>query len=130
MIVKSSFYGLSISVDFVTQALNIIGVDQLIDLALATVVMRQFNGISKDLVNLLMFWKHKIACGLMVKEIAVLFGETNAEKFYLLGLLHDIGSLVMCKEAPAISRTCLNRVDYEGRHLYQIEHEELGFSHR
>jgi HD-like signal output (HDOD) protein len=100
------------------------------DLALAKVVLRKFNGIPKDLDNLVMFWKHKIACGLMVKEIFVLFGGTNAEKFYLLGLLHDIGSLVMCKEAPAIPRTCVSRVDYESRHLYQIEQEELGFSHR
>ena len=46
-----------------------------------------------------------------------------------MGLLHDIGSLVMYKEASAISRTCLNRADYEGRHLYQIEQEDLGFSH-
>ena len=45
-----------------------------------------------------------------------------------MGLLHDIGSLVMYKEDPAISRTCLSRADYEGRHLYQIEQEELGFS--
>jgi HD-like signal output (HDOD) protein len=47
MIVKSSFYGLSISVDFVTEALNIIGVEQLRDLALATVVMRQFMAFPK-----------------------------------------------------------------------------------
>jgi HD-like signal output (HDOD) protein len=119
-IVNSSFYGLSTSVDSVTHALNILGVDQLGDLALATVVMSKFNGVPKDLVNLDMFWKHNIACGLMVKEIAVLFGETNTEKFYLMGLLHDIGSLVMYKEAPAISRTCLNRAEYEGRHLYQL----------
>lgn len=128
-IVNSSFYGLSTSVDSVTHALNILGVDQLGDLALATVVMSKFNGIPKDLVNLDMFWKHNIACGLMVKEIAVLFGETNTEKFYLMGLLHDIGSLVMYKEASAISRTCLSRAEYEGRHLYQVEQEELGFCH-
>jgi HD-like signal output (HDOD) protein len=128
-IVNSSFYGLSTSVDSVTHALNILGIDKLGDIALATVVMSKFNGISKDLVNLDMFWKHNIACGLMVKEIAVLFGETNSEKFYLMGLLHDIGSLVMYKEASAISRTCLSRAEYEGRHLYQVEQEELGFCH-
>ena len=38
IIVNSSFYALSISVDFITQALSILGVDQLGDLALATVV--------------------------------------------------------------------------------------------
>jgi HD-like signal output (HDOD) protein len=128
-IVNSSFYGLSTSVESVPHALNILGVDQLGDLALATVVMSKFNGIPKDLVNLDMFWKHNIACGLMVKEIAVLFGETNTEKFYLMGLLHDIGSLVLYKEASAISRTCLSRAEYEGRHLYQVEQEELGFCH-
>ena len=45
IIVNSTFYGLSISVDFVTQALNILGVDQLGDLALATVVMSKFKEI-------------------------------------------------------------------------------------
>ena len=110
---NSFFYGLSRSVGFVTFALNILGVDQLGDLALAKVVMRKFNGIPKYLINFDLFWKHKIACGLMVKEIAVLFGETNAENFYLLGLPHDIGNLVMYEESPAISRTCLSQVDYE-----------------
>jgi HD-like signal output (HDOD) protein len=46
-----------------------------------------------------------------------------------MGLLHDIGSLVLYKEAPAISRTCLSRAEYEGKHLYQVEQEELGFCH-
>ncbi len=98
-------------------------------LALATVVISKFEGIPKDLINLDTFWKHNIACGLIVKEIAILFGESNTERFYLLGLLHDIGTLVLCMGASAKTRTCLNRADYEGKHLFQIEKEELGFTH-
>ncbi|MEK9629927.1 MAG: HDOD domain-containing protein, partial [Nitrospinota bacterium] len=128
-IVNSSFYGLSGKVDSITHALNILGIDKLGDLALATIVMSKFNGIPKDLLSLDNFWKHNIVCGLLVKEITALFGETNTEKFYLLGLLHDIGSLVLCQQAVAITRTCLSRAEYLGRHLYQVEQEELGFSH-
>ncbi len=128
-IVNSSFYGLSGKVESITHAMNILGIDKLADIALATIVMSKFNGIPRDLIDLELFWKHNIACGLAVKEIAVLFGETNTEKFYLLGMLHDIGSLVLYKEAPSISRTCLNRADYEGQHLFVVEKEEMGFSH-
>lgn len=128
-IVNSSFYGLSGKVDSITHALNILGIDKLGDLALATIVMSKFEGIPKNLMNLDSFWKHNIVCGLITKEIAVLFGENNTEKFYLLGLLHDIGSLVLCQEAVAVTRTCMSRADYQGRHLYLVEQEELGFSH-
>ncbi len=128
-IVNSSFYGLSGKVDSITHAINILGIDKLGDLALATIVMSKFEGIPKNLVNLNEFWKHNVVCGLIVKEIAMLFGENNTEKFYLLGLLHDIGSLVLCQEAVAVARTCLSRADYQGRHLYEVEQEELGFSH-
>ena len=128
-IVNSSFYGLSGPVDSITHALNILGVNQLGDLALATVVMTKFEGIPKDLINLDSYWRHNIASGLIVREIALLFGETNTERLYLLGLLHDIGGLVLCKESAGIARTCLSRANYEGKHLHHVEQEELGFTH-
>lgn len=129
--VNSSFYNFPNRVDSILQAVNILGVDQIMNLSTGTLVMNRFKSISKELISLEAFWKHSVACGLATKEIAVLFGETkNLEQYFLLGLLHDIGSLVLLIENPTISQACFNKAEDESRRLYEVEKENIGFSHQ
>ncbi len=128
-IVNSPFYGLSSEVDSISHAINILGTEQLVDLVLATEVMNKFRGIPRDMIDLEEFWKHSIACGLASRMIAKKMNEQKPERFYLAGMLHDIGTLILCKEVPSTARECLAQSTYKGEHLYKTETSILGFNH-
>ena len=128
-IVNSAFYGFSTQVETVTHALTIIGTDQLTQLVLATSVMHQFKGISPDLIHMESFWKHSIAAGLAARTIAALSGEYNVERFFVAGLLHDIGRLVLCVRVSDKAKEVLDAGAESERPLYVVEQELLGFDH-
>ena len=69
-------------------------------LVLATSVVGQFKGISKDMINIEYFWKHSVACGLVARTISEMNNETDGERYCVAGLLHDIGRLVMRLKIP------------------------------
>jgi len=128
-IVNSAFYGFKEKVDTLTHALNIIGTEQLTDLALAAIVTSKFQGIPRDLINMETFWMHSIACGIAAREIAKRMPGVEAEKMYLGGMLHDIGSLILFKESPEDARKILLRCKESGENLFKVEKEILGYDH-
>ena len=128
-IANSPFYGLGSKVETISHALGIVGIDQLKELALATILVNQFKGIDKDLVNMQSFWMHSIGCGLAARTIAKNMGEQHVEPYYTAGMLHDIGSLILYKEIPDKAREILTRCKSEGLSLSTVEQEVLGFTH-
>ena len=128
-IVNSAFYRFDEKVDTLTHALNIIGTEQLTDLALAVIVTSKFQGIPRDLINMETFWMHSIACGIASRKIAKLISGVDAEKLYLGGMLHDIGSLILFKESPEEAKKILLRCKETGESLFKVEKEVLGYDH-
>jgi len=128
-IANSPFYGLDSKVETIIHALGIVGIEQLTELALATIMVNQFEGIEKDLVNMQSFWMHSIGCGLAARAIAKNMGERHVESYYTASMLHDIGSLIIYKEIPDKSREILTRCKAEGLSLSTVEEEVLGFTH-
>lgn len=128
-IVNSPFYGFSSTVETIDHALNIIGTDQLMDLSLATVVVSKFKGIPRDLINMETFWMHSIATGIAARKMAMAVGIDNPERFYLAGMLHDIGTLLPLKQQTETAKGVLEKCKETKQHLYLVEKETYGFSH-
>jgi putative nucleotidyltransferase with HDIG domain len=128
-IVNSAFYGFPSKIETITQALVIIGTNQLRDLALATSIMNLFEGIPKDLVSMESFWRHSIACGIAAKTLATYRNETNIERFLVAGMLHDIGRLILYKKASDQAREALLRSQNSKTLLFLMEQEVMGFDH-
>jgi len=128
-IVNSSFYGFESQVDTLTHALTIVGIDQLSDLAMATQVIHQFKGIPSVLFSMEKFWRHSIACGLAAKTLAQMHEESNAERFYLAGILHDLGRLVILHVEPALAKETFlaSKSNYEN--ICLSEQTVMGFDH-
>jgi len=126
---NSPLFGYYSRIDTITQAVTIIGVQQVRDLALAISVMGLFEGIPEDLMTMELFWKHSIACGLTARILATSQRESNLERFFVAGILHDIGRLVMFINIPDLCREMLEMSRNEGRLLHEVERERLGFDH-
>jgi HD-like signal output (HDOD) protein len=127
-IVNSSFFGFPSKIETISHAVTIVGMAQLHDLALATTVVNQFKGIPKDLINMEKFWLHSVATGLAARVIAVYRREPNADRFYLMGMLHDLGRLVLLLNIPDEMQKAMNCYKEEGL-LHEAESKVLGVDH-
>lgn len=128
-IANSAMFNFPAPVTTITHAVTIIGTRQLRDLVLATYAVKAFKDIPGDLVDMKSFWKHSIACGIAARVIATFRREPNIERFYVLGLLHDIGLLIIYQEIPKLASTILRKCREEGLVLYVSESEALGYHH-
>ena len=128
-IVNSPFYGFPSNIETISHAISIIGMDQLTDLALSTLVIHQFRGIPNNLFNMEKFWRHSIACGVVARSIADFRDEKNIERFYLAGILHDIGRLVIFKKEPALARDTFYRSREQHENIFLSEQKLMGFDH-
>ncbi|TGU70098.1 HDOD domain-containing protein [Geomonas terrae] len=126
---NSPLFGYFSKIDTITQAVTIIGVLQVRDLALALSVMDVFKGIPEDLVNMEQFWKHSIATGLAARTLATSQREANLERFFVAGILHDVGRLVMYVRVPEICLELLEECRSTGMILQRAERERFGFDH-
>ncbi len=129
MVVNSAFFSFPQRIDSITQAIAIVGTQQLRDLALATSVMKVFTGIPDDLVDMERFWKHSIGVGIAARAMAAVRRETNLERFFVSGILHDIGRLVMYVKIPDLSRAALLRARENRELLHIAEEQSIGFDH-
>lgn len=128
-IVNSPFYGFPSEIESITHAISIIGTRQLRDLALATTVLSSFKGIPEDHINMNSFWRHSITCGIAARAIAIHNRESNTERFFLAGILHDIGRLILLENLPEVAGEIMAQFRDGKKHLYQVEREILGFDH-
>jgi putative nucleotidyltransferase with HDIG domain len=128
-IANSAFYGFPRHVEGIGEAVRIIGTRQLHDLVLATVVLAQFRGVDPSLVSMKSFWQHSLACGLASRAIASLRRESNTERFFVAGLLHDIGSLVLYQQFAERAHAALQHHHNTKMALDESERAIIGCDH-
>ncbi|MHB8123043.1 MAG: HDOD domain-containing protein [Desulfuromonadaceae bacterium] len=126
---NSPMFGCYAKVDSITKAVTIIGTQQLRDLALAASVMGVFKGIPEELLNMSSFWRHCIACGIIARSLAVYRRESNVERLFVAGMLHDVGQVVLAAARPEVVRDLLEEHRDTGRLYLELERERLGFDH-
>jgi len=97
-VVNSVAYGLQSRVDTISQAIFYIGFSEIKNIVLTLSVIDVFSNIkSLAYFNLVDFWKHSIAVGIISKKLAKLTGIKNAENYFLAGIVHDIGKLFLIR---------------------------------
>lgn len=127
-LVNSPFYGFSGRVDTISRAVVLVGTQQISDLALATCIMRMFEGIPAHYVDMGAFWLHGLATGTAARVIGMRRGETHVERLFVAGVLHDVGRVLIYRALPDLARDLLNHGG-EGELLVDVERKLLGFDH-
>ncbi len=126
---NSAFYGYRSKIDTITTAVTIIGTNELYALALSMSVMKMFKNIPTALVDMSSFWKHSIAVGIIARQIADYRQYSDKERFFIAGLLHDIGRLIIYQYLPSDAKNALIHARQKRDLLYKSEKEVLGFNH-
>jgi len=128
-LVNSGIYRHPQKVATVAEAVRLVGHVEIRDLVLGISLMEVLNRLSPDIVTRESFWKHGLATGIACASLAGYLAPDNIARFFLAGLLHDIGSLFMY---PQISERSLMNI-LKKRHasdaLYDLEEEVLGYHH-
>lgn len=105
---NSPLYNFSEPVESIQRAVTMIGLREVSTLALGVTTINYFQGIPPELVDMKSFWRHSISCGIFAKTLAQsMTGGLNPERFFISGLLHDVGRLIMFKKLPYASTEAL-----------------------
>jgi HD-like signal output (HDOD) protein len=130
-LINSAFYGLGGKVASVQQAIVLLGLNTVKNLILGVSVVKIFedsNG-KASLYNREKFWMHAFACALGAKMIAKKINIREPEDFFLAGLMHDIGILVLDQFfhqdfIGVIQDAAGRKIDY-----VNAEQDRLGLTH-
>ena len=128
-LVNSSFYGFPYPIESIPRAVTIIGSRELTNLALAVSTMSIFKGVPEEYVEMRSFWEHSLACGVIARILANLRRFPEEERFFLAGLFHDAGKLVLYRKKPRLMTAILAFARYEKVPMFEVEDRLLGFNH-
>lgn len=126
---NSAFYSFPASIETVEKAIQIIGVRQIRELVLATSIIKVFSKMPLGMINMKSFWEHSVAVGVLAKSIAQYCNITQPERFYVAGLLHDIGRLVFYIKLPGLMHDLLLEREVKENFLHLLEMESMGYTH-
>lgn len=128
-LVNSSFYGFPNPILSIPRAIAIIGSNELTALALAVSTMAVFRHVPPKYVDMKALWKHSIACGVFSRLLAYNRRVRNEERFFLAGLLHDLGRIVLYNKTPREMTYALELSLFERIPLWKAEKRVFGFDH-
>ncbi|QOJ24729.1 MAG: HDOD domain-containing protein [Gammaproteobacteria bacterium] len=124
---NSAYFGFSGKVETVLKAISIIGHKELRNLVLASSVTSTFKDIPPDLVDMDIFWNHSITCGVTARLLAS--SVESRERFFIAGLLHGVGRLILFSQYPKESAKVLSCMNQGEDAATQAELKIFGFTH-
>ena len=112
------------------QAVAMLGVDSLRALVLFRGLISGFDTHSPQGLDLEKLWFHSFSVATGVRKLAILEGEVGmADLAFSVGLLHDVGLVVMATDPAGRYRSVLERAQSGRIPLGVIEHETYGVDH-
>ncbi|GJL77117.1 MAG: HD family phosphohydrolase [Nitrospinaceae bacterium] len=126
---NSSFFGFPSQIETITHAVTVIGMAQIRDLVLAMTVTDRFKNICPKLIDMQAFWFHSVACGLAARVIATFRHEANVERYYVLGMFHDLGRLIFLLQFGESVQEIFAQVKEAKKSLPLLERDIIGCDH-
>jgi putative nucleotidyltransferase with HDIG domain len=127
---NSSFYGFANRLSTVSEAVGLVGIQQIQDMIVASSVLEQFKGVPDSLVNKHSFWQHSLAVGIAARLLAMERCLPKPDKFFVAGLLHDVGRLVLLSQAAEWAQQVFELYQRERILLRDAEEKILGYDHQ
>jgi HD-like signal output (HDOD) protein len=128
-IVNSAYFGFPGKIDSLARAISMIGRQELRSLVMAAAATDSFTGIPEHLVDMDVFWYHSITSGVLARLLAGHCKRLDRERFFLAGLLHGIGKLMLFAEYPQQSSLILSLKDQGVMVMTAKEKETFGFTY-
>ena len=128
-LVNSPYFGLAKPIDNIPRAVNLLGSQQIHDLALATAIAHSFNGIDPKRHDMAGFWRGSAYRGLVAQQLGRVCGVPGAERLFVAGLLSDLGHLILYQSIPREALHAERLAQERSRPLVEVEREVLGLDY-
>ncbi len=125
-LVNSAFYSFPSKIETISRAIMVTGVNELRSLIMSASAVAVFNRIAPDIIDMDDFWFRSVYVGLAAKQISG--DRRKAEKMFLMGLLHDVGRIVLFNRDVDSANRILAEVQTSSKKLYEIERDVLGYT--
>lgn len=129
-LINSAYFSLPDQITNLNRAIILLGVNTIKNLAISTAVIGQFSKTKHQLFDMDKYWKHCMAVAVMCKKFAekMNIDKRFREEYFIAGLLHDIGEIVIVELFPEKLAQIMAKVQ-TGSTLEEAEREILGASH-
>lgn len=114
-------------VDSLSKAVGIIGGEALYNLIMAETASSAFEHFTQQNFDTKRFWLQSIYAGLIAKHLAKLVRLRGSERFFLLGLLHNLGELVVSSKRPDLAEKCTHYSEFVSP--WALQQQVLGFTY-
>jgi diguanylate cyclase (GGDEF)-like protein len=129
MSANSAFYNVTGQVASLQKALTLLGTNTLKGLALSFVIANGFRSHSDQGFDYDYFWKRSLFNGIAARAFASSLTKSQAD-FFLMGLLQDIGIVIMYKCRSNKYLQVLDSKRGSGESLTEAETRIFGFDHQ
>jgi len=126
---NSSTYSRGRMVESVKDAVQRIGIHEVRSLVMTLGVAESYTGGQTGRGDPRMFWEHSIAVGLIATAIAKQRKLPNPDEFFLWGMLHDVGRLIMLEHVPEAYEKVWQVVEKSGIPLETAEAKLMLLDH-
>ncbi|MEW6326381.1 MAG: HDOD domain-containing protein [Thermodesulfobacteriota bacterium] len=128
-LVNSPFYGLSQKVSTIQHAITLLGFKMVCNLVLSISIVEAFVLKKKGRFDHKKFCRDAFCSAVAADMIARECGYHEPEEVFVLGLLHDIGVVVMATYQTDVFDIILGKKEASGQPMKMIEQEILGIDH-
>jgi putative nucleotidyltransferase with HDIG domain len=131
-LINSAFFGMPNKVSL-KQAVVMLGINTIKNLALSTAIIGQM-GKSKIMVkrfNQHLFWEHSLCVAIAAKKICrkIEADPRVADEYFVAGLVHDIGKIVMALALPHWFATTIEHASANELSSVRAEMDKMGLNH-
>ncbi len=127
-VANSSFYGLSGKVLGIKDACLVLGINTIRSIVITIGVIQHLERNAGGNLNHKAFWRHSLGVGITARVLAKQVG-LDAEIAFTVGVLHDIGVLVLDSRFSDEYAEVLRYCDENSCQRYEAEEKILGFEH-
>ena len=131
-VANSAYYGFSQQISRVEHAVALLGLNMVKSLALSIGIIQTFpSGRTSPYFSLEGLWLHSLSVATVIEELGKRLGEKNAdESLFVVGLLHDIGKIVLDQFFNELFQQVLEKANtQDGIKLHIAEQEMIGIDH-
>lgn len=131
-LVNSAYFSFSERITSTVRAIVILGLNTIKNLALSSAAMATFKSTSSvSKMDMTEFWKHSLGCGVAARLLAdkMKIDRNSMENYFIAGLLHDIGKIVISQYSSVPYLTIINAAKEKSIPLLEAEKKALGITH-
>jgi len=126
-IVNCAYFGLPSRVQNISQALGILGEQELKNLVFVSAIVKRLTSSAQGM-DIQRFWKSSVLAAVCARNLGKQAHNTAQEELFLTGLMLNIGKLVLYTKEPVLYATMAQLKDIT-RTDFGMEQDLLGYDH-